>query len=97
MESTCDELTAKEKVELLAKSVDRAKAAVSDTIEDGKMAAERLLKRGRYAVEDTVEQRIHDIRRKPLRAVAVAFTSGMVIGFLVSCLRKRPHAGNGTA
>jgi len=97
MESTCDELTAKEKVQLLAKSVDRAKAAVSDTIEDGKMAAERLLKRGRYAVEDTVEQRIHHIRRKPLSAVAVAFTSGMVIGFLVSCLRKRPHAGNGTA
>jgi ElaB/YqjD/DUF883 family membrane-anchored ribosome-binding protein len=93
MESTCDELTAKEKVQLLAKSVDRAKAAVSDTIEDGKMAAERLLKRGRYAVEDTVEQRVHDIRRKPVKAVAVAFGSGMVVGFLIFCLRRRPQAG----
>ena len=62
MESTCDELTAKQKVQLLAKNVDRAKAAVSETIEDGKLAAERLLKRGQYAIEDTVEQRIHDIR-----------------------------------
>jgi len=94
MTSTSDELTATERVQLLAKSVDRAKAAVSDTIEDGKMAAERLLKRGRYAVEDTVEQRIHKIRRKPLKAVALAFTSGMVVGFLVSCLRKRSQAGN---
>ena len=89
MESTCDELTAKEKVELLAKSVDRAKAAVSDTIEDGKMAAERLLKRGRYAVEDTVEQRIHDIRRKPLKAVAVAFASGLGVGLLVASVLKK--------
>jgi len=87
-------LTAKEKLEHLAKNVDRAKAAVSDTIEDGKMAAERLLKRGRYAVEDSVEERIHQIRRKPLKAVAVAFTSGMVVGFLVSCLRKKARAGN---
>ena len=94
MESTSDELTAKEKVQLLAKSVDRAKAAVSDTIEDGKMAAERLLKRGRYAVEDSVEERIHDIRRKPMKAVAVAFTSGLGIGFLLSCLLKKTHAGN---
>ena len=91
MESTCDEVTAKEKVQLLAKSIDRAKAAVSDTIEDGKMAAGRLLKRGRYSVEDTVEQRVHDIRRKPLWAVAVAFTSGIVVGFLVCCFRKRPQ------
>lgn len=94
MTSTSDELTAKEKVQLLAKNVDRAKAAVSDTIEDGKMAAERLLKRGRYAVEDSVEERIHQIQRKPLKAVALAFTSGLVVGFLVSCLRKRPQAGN---
>ena len=94
MSSTSDELTAKEKVQLLAKNVDRAKAAVSDTIEDGKMAAERLLKRGRYAVEDSVEDRIHQIRRKPLNAVAVAFTSGMAVGFIVSCLRKKARAGN---
>jgi len=95
MTSTSDELTAaKEKVQLLGKSVERAKAAVSDTIEDGKMAAERLLKRGRYAVEDSVVERIHQIRREPLKAVAVAFTSGLVVGFLVSCLRKRPQAGN---
>ena len=94
MASTCDELTAKERVQLLAKTADRARAAVSDKIEDGKMAAERLLKRGRYAVEDSVEERIHQIRRKPLKAVAVAFTSGMVVGFLVSCLRKKARAGN---
>jgi len=94
MASTSDELTAKERVQLLAKTADRAKAAVSDKIEDGKMAAERLLKRGRYAVEDSVEERIHQIRRKPLKAVAVAFTSGMVVGFLMSRLRKREQAGN---
>ena len=94
MSTTSDELTAKEKVQLLAKNVDRAKAAVSDTIEDGKMAAERLLKRGRYAVENALEQRIHEIRRKPMKAVALAFTSGLVVGFLVSCLRKRPQSRN---
>ena len=94
MSTTSDELTAKEKVQLLAKNVDRAKAAVSDTIEDGKMAAERLMKRGRYAVENTLEQRIHEIRRNPMKALALTFTSGLVVGFLVSCLRKRPQARN---
>ena len=94
MASTSDELTAKERVQPLAKTADRAKAAVSDKIEDGKMAAERLLKRGRDAVEDSVEDRIHQIRRKPLKAVAVAFTSGMVVGFLMSRLRKGWQAGN---
>ena len=70
MASTSDELTAKERVQLVAKSVDRAKTAVSDTIEDSKMAAERLLKRGRYAVEDTVEQRKREEaqRKKELRS-----------------------------
>jgi len=92
MTGTSDELTAKEKVQMLSKSVDKARAAVSDTIEDGKMAAERLMKRGRYAVEEAVEQKVHDIRRKPLKAVALAFTSGMAVGFLLFCLRTKPQA-----
>jgi ElaB/YqjD/DUF883 family membrane-anchored ribosome-binding protein len=63
--------------------VGRAKAAISDKIEDGNIEAKRLLRRGRYAAEGAVEQSAHVIRRSPMRSVALAFSAGMMIGFVL--------------
>jgi len=82
------EFAAIETVQRLGKSADKAKAAVGDSIEDGKMAAERFLKRSRFAIEDAVAESVHGIRRNPLISVALAFTAGLISGFLVFCLRR---------
>ena len=78
----------KETVQQLGKGVGKAKASVSDAIEDGKMAVERYLKRGRFAAEDAVSEGVHRIRHNPVSSVALAFTAGVLSGFLVFCIRR---------
>ncbi len=58
------------------KGVHKVKEAASETLADGKIAAERLLKHGRYAVEDGVEEVVHQIKRNPVRSLAIAFAAG---------------------
>ncbi len=75
------------------KVVDNAKAAVEETIEDGKVAAERLLKRGREAVvssvEDGMQQAVRQVKRNPGRSLAIAFAVGAVVGMLAPRLGKK--------
>jgi ElaB/YqjD/DUF883 family membrane-anchored ribosome-binding protein len=65
------------------KGINDAKAAVSEKLDDGKIAAERLLKRGRYAFEDSVEETAHNIKRHPFGSVALAFAAGAALGLLM--------------
>jgi ElaB/YqjD/DUF883 family membrane-anchored ribosome-binding protein len=77
-----------ELAERMEKGVDEAKAAVSEKLEDGQRAAERLMKRGRYAVEDGVSEAAHHIKRHPGSSVAIAFAAGAALSFLFTALRK---------
>lgn len=53
------------------------------------MAAERLIKRGRYAVEDYSSETAHKIKQYPFRSVAIVFAAGAALGLLVPrCFRK---------
>lgn len=74
------------------KGINQLKSALSDTIEDNKTAAGRLLKRGRYAVEDGVEETIRTIKRNPVSAVAIAFAAGAVLSLLAARLGKKTGA-----
>ena len=87
------ESAALQTVQRLGKSADKARATVADAIEDGKMAAERILKRSRFAIEDAVAESVHGIRRNPAVSVALAFTAGLISGFLISCLRRPVRSG----
>lgn len=87
--ATCCGHDMQEDVKRMEKEVDKAKAAISAKLEDGKIAAERLLKRGRYAVEDGIEQTAHDIKRHPFRSVAIGLAAGAVLGFLVPRIAKK--------
>jgi ElaB/YqjD/DUF883 family membrane-anchored ribosome-binding protein len=69
------------------KAVNRAKAAVSEKIEDGRIAAERMLKRSRYAVEDGMDTAVHQVRRNPVSSVLLAFAAGAMVGLIL------PHIG----
>jgi len=58
---TCLAKEIKEAARRVEKGVNQAKAAVSETLEDGVVAARRLLKRSRYTVEDGLEEAAHSI------------------------------------
>lgn len=64
----------------------RLKATVDHAVEDGVIAAKRLAKRGRYAVEDFVDEAEHRVKREPFRAVGTALAIGLGIGLVVGWL-----------
>jgi ElaB/YqjD/DUF883 family membrane-anchored ribosome-binding protein len=63
--------------------VNDAKAAVSETLDDGVTAAQRLLKRSRYTVEDGLEEAAHNIKQHPFSSLAIGFAAGAALGLLV--------------
>ncbi len=71
------------------KSVNDAKAAVSEKLEDGAAAARRLLKRSRYTVEDGLEEAAHNIKQHPFSSLAIGFAAGAALGLLVPRLGKK--------
>jgi ElaB/YqjD/DUF883 family membrane-anchored ribosome-binding protein len=84
----------KEAAKRVEKGINNSKAAVSAKLEDGKIAAERLLKHSRYAVEDGIEETSYQIKRHPLRFFAIAFAAGAAVGFLIPHLGHNTHKAN---
>jgi ElaB/YqjD/DUF883 family membrane-anchored ribosome-binding protein len=73
----------------IEEAVNDAQAAVSATLDDGRIAAERLLKRGRYAVEDGIGETAHMIKRHPVSSFAIAFAAGAALGLLAPRFGKK--------
>ena len=73
----------------IEKSASGAKASVLETLEDGKIAVERLAKRSRFALEDGVSEAAHNIKRNPFASVAIAFAAGAAVAFLVPRFGKK--------
>ena len=80
---------AQELARKIEKGVNEAKVAVSETLEDGKIAAERFLKQTRHAVKDGMRQTARNVKRHPFGALATVFAAGAVLGFLVPRLTKK--------
>ncbi len=80
---------AQEVAKRIVKGVNDAKAAVSAKLEDGKVAAERFLKRGRYAVEDGIGETAQKIKHHPFSFLAIAFAAGAALGFLAPRFAKK--------
>ena len=62
---------------------------VAERLEDSRIAARRLLKRGRYAVENGVEDTAQNIRRNPFGSLTLASSAGVAVGFVVSRVCKK--------
>ena len=75
--------------------VQKLKARATHAVEDGTVAAKRLVKRGRYAAEDLRSETAHRIKRDPFRSVLITFGVGVGLGSLVGVLAGRKLAGNG--
>lgn len=71
-----------------------AKAAVAETLDDSTVAARRVLKRSRYAVEECLEDTAHNIRRHPFGSLAIAFTAGATFALLVPRLGRKEASAN---
>lgn len=72
---------------LVAKRIEKnlkdARTAVSESLEDGRVAAERLFKRSKHAIEDAMQESTRRIKRHPFRSVAIAFAAGAAVALLV--------------
>ena len=76
-------------VELAAKTglkVERLKERAAVAIEDGMVDARRMVKRGRYAAEDLVDDTAHLIKKDPWASVGITFGAGLGLGVLVGWL-----------
>jgi hypothetical protein len=68
----------------IEKGINDLKTAVSEKLEDGKIAAERLVRHGRYAMEDGLSELAHTIKRHPVSFLWIAFAAGAACGILIS-------------
>jgi hypothetical protein len=73
----------------IEKGINDAKAAFSAKLEDGKFAAERFMRQGRYAVEDSLSELTHTIKRHPMSFLGVAFAAGTTFGLLIALSTRR--------
>jgi ElaB/YqjD/DUF883 family membrane-anchored ribosome-binding protein len=63
--------------------------AVSEKLDDGRVAAQRLLKRSRYAVEGCIDDTAHHIKSYPFGSVTIALATGTALGFLTARLARK--------
>ena len=89
LDRAADTVQKKRRSGRIKKGVNNATNAVSEKLKDGRIAAERLVKRSRYAVEDGLEQTAHNIKRNPFSSVAIGLAAGAVLGFLVPRIAKK--------
>ncbi len=87
--SACMATEVKAAAERIEKQVNKAKAEFVNKVEDSKIAAERFVKRGRYAMEDGFEEAVHKVKREPFKYLAIAFAAGAFIGFLMPRFGRR--------
>jgi ElaB/YqjD/DUF883 family membrane-anchored ribosome-binding protein len=75
-----------EKVAKAAFDVEKLKVTASHAVEDGMAEAKRMVKKGRYAAEDMVEDTAHRIKQDPFRWVGVMFGAGLGLGIFAGWL-----------
>lgn len=75
----------------IERGIDEASAAISEKIEEGKFAAERLIRHSRYAIEDRLTDLTHAIKRHPIGFVALAFAAGSAVGLLFAQSSSQPN------
>lgn len=74
------------KVAEVALDVELIKKRVGTAVETAVIDAQRRVKRGRYAVEDLIEDTSHKIKKAPLRSVGIMFAAGIGFGMLTGWL-----------
>ena len=75
--------------EQLGTEVKRVKEAVSSAVENGVCEAKRVVKQGRRAAEDLVDDAEYQIKHRPFSALGVTFGIGLGLGAAIGALMVR--------
>jgi ElaB/YqjD/DUF883 family membrane-anchored ribosome-binding protein len=84
----------KDAVGRMGKSFEASSAAVSEALDEGRISAERLLRRGRDAANDCLEDATDQVMQKPGTAVALAFGVGVLAGVTFGLIALRVGKNN---
>ena len=76
-------------VEDALREVSKIRSMVTDAVEDSVRSANQVIRHGRYAAEDVIEEAKHTVKRRPLQALAIVFASGVLAGGLLTWIGLR--------
>src|SRR4029434_255260 len=65
------------------------KKRVENTVEEAVSNAQRLAKRGKYALEDVIDDTTHYIKKNPWPSIGYAAGAGLGVGLLAGWLMTR--------
>jgi ElaB/YqjD/DUF883 family membrane-anchored ribosome-binding protein len=60
--------------------VSKIRSRVKDAVEDGVRSASQVIRHGRHAAEDAIEEAKHTVKQRPLQAVGTVFAAGVLAG-----------------
>lgn len=78
-----------ERLNQITQEVERLREKVSHVVEQQVDSAARVVRRGKYAAEELLDDTSHRIKQDPIPAVAVTFGIGIGVGILVGWLLGR--------
>ena len=81
-----------DKIAEAVSDIEKAKAALSEVVDEGKEAARRTVRRGIRAVEDLEADALQGVRKHPRTTVAITFgmalSAGLLLGWLFGRARR---------
>ncbi len=69
--------------------VSKIRSIVTDTVENGVRSANQVIKHGRQAAEDAIEEAKHTVKQRPFQSIGVAFAAGVLAGGLLTWIGLR--------
>ena len=66
------------------RQVSKVRSIVNEAVGDSVRSASRVIKHGRLAAEDLIDEAEHRVKQQPFRSVGVAFASGVLAGALLT-------------
>ena len=62
---------------------------IDNGVQEARRAAERAVRRGIEKLEDLKEEGVHYVKRNPLKSVAVAAGTGLMLGLVAGWIVRR--------
>lgn len=77
------------KVAQIGIEAERLKDTVTNAVEDSVNATKRAVKKGRYAVEDLVDEATYSVKRHPLQSIGITVGIGFALGTMFGLALSR--------
>jgi ElaB/YqjD/DUF883 family membrane-anchored ribosome-binding protein len=71
------------------REVSKVRNIVSEAVDEGIHSASQVLRHGRRAAEDAVEELKHTVKQRPFEAVGLAFAAGILAGGFLTWIGRR--------